>query len=274
MAPATDTYMSVLLSRPLQEVWNIFLLGLARIAPTIAITPFFGGKMAGQVTKLGLGVGVTFIFLPYLVISTPISLSMDVTFMLLMAKEIVIGSILGFIISIPFYYAQGSGALIDHQRGSQSLQVMDPSTQMQTSPTGTLYNNMLLILFFSISGPLLFFDGLFTSFAVLPIDAFFPPQFFDLKHPFWITMTGLLTTVVKIALQLSAPSLLGMLLSDLFLGIANRMAPQVQISFLLWSLKAFVGIGMLFLAWWLVIKQLDTQAMSWLKTYSELVHKF
>lgn len=258
----------------MNDVWNIFLLGLARIVPTIAIAPFFGGKMIGDVVKVGLGVGVTFVFLPFLILSNPGSFSADVSFIFLMAKEAMIGSLLGFIIAIPFYYAQGAGALIDHQRGSQSLQVMDPTTQMQTSPTGTLYNNMLLVLFFAISGPILFFDGLFTSFALLPLDAFFPPQFFDLKHPFWITMMGMLTTVVKIALQLSAPALIGMLLSDLFLGIANRMAPQVQISFLLWSFKAFIGIAMLFLAWWLVIKQLDVHAAAWLKTYSSLVKKF
>ncbi|MCC5831957.1 MAG: EscT/YscT/HrcT family type III secretion system export apparatus protein [Chlamydiales bacterium] len=271
---STDTYLSVILSRPLNEVWNIFLLGLARIVPTIAIAPFFGGKMIGDVVKLGLGVCVTLVFLPFLILTNPDSFSMDVTFILTMAKEAVIGAMLGFFIAIPFYYAQGAGALIDHQRGSQSLQVMDPTTQMQTSPTGTLYNDILLVLFFAIGGPILFFDGLFTSFALIPLDAFFPPQFFDLKHPFWITIVGMLTTVVKIALQLSAPSIIGMLLSDLFLGIANRMAPQVQISFLLWSFKAFIGIAMLFLAWWLVIKQLDVQATAWLKTYSGLVKSF
>ncbi len=275
MALQTDTYLSVLLSRPPTEIWNIFLLGLARIVPTIAIAPFFGGKMIGDAVKVGLGVSITCIFLPYLVIASPnLNVTMDVSFIFLMVKEVVIGALLGFFIAIPFYYAQGAGALIDHQRGSQSLQVMDPTTQMQTSPTGTLYNNMLLVLFFAMSGPILFFDGLFTSFALIPLDSFFPPQFFDLKHPFWITMTGMCTTVVKIALQLSAPSLLGMLLSDLFLGIANRMAPQVQISFLLWSFKAFIGIAMLFLAWWLVIKQLDLQALTWLKTYTKVVKEF
>jgi len=274
VTPPSDTYLSYILSRPLNDVWNIFLLGLARIVPTIAIAPFFGGKMIGDVVKVGLGVFITFIFLPFLIISNPASFTLDITFLLLMAKEVVIGAILGFIIAMPFYYSQGAGALIDHQRGSQSLQVMDPTTQMQTSPTGTLYNDMMLVLFFAASGPMLFFDGLFTSFTLIPIDAFFPEHFFDLHHPFWISMMGMLTLVVKIALQLSAPSLLAMLLSDLFLGIANRMAPQVQISFLLWSFKAFLGIAMLFLAWWLVIKQLDAQASTWIKTYNKLVETF
>lgn len=271
VAPA-DSYLSYILSRPLNEVWDIFLLGLARIVPTIAIAPFFGGKMMGDVLKIGLGLAVGVIFLPFLIMAHPEPVATNFSFYLLLAKEAVIGFLLGFIISVPFYYAQASGALIDHQRGSQSLQVMDPSTQMQTSPIGTLYNDLLLILFFAMGGPVLFFDGIITSFTLLPVDAFLPPQFFDINHPFWLTIMGMFTTIVKISLQLSAPSIIGMLLSDLFLGIANRMAPQVQISFLMWSFKAFVGIAMLFLSWWLVIKQLDIQASTWLKTYAKLVN--
>lgn len=271
MAAPADTYISYLLSRPPSEVWIIFLLTLARVVPPIAIAPFFGGKMLSDPIKVGLGIAVTFIFLPFMVVNTTVTFQADFVFIMLMFKEVIIGSLLGFFIAVPFYYAQGAGALIDHQRGAQSLQVMDPSTQMQTSPTGTLYNNMLLVLFFAIGGPILFFDGLFTSFQLIPLDAFFPSSFFDLQHPFWVTMMGLCTTVVRIALQLAAPSVMAMLLSDLFLGIANRMAPQVQISFLLWSFKAFIGIAMLFLAWWLVIKQLDQQSLLWLKSYGRMV---
>lgn len=267
-----EPYFSLLSGRPLSEVWMVFLLTLARIVPTVAIAPFFGGRMISDVIKVGFGVSLTFLFLPFILSQNPTLPSYDPFFYLLMVKEAVVGASLGFLIALPFYFSQGAGALIDHQRGSQSLQVTDPSTQTQTSPTGTLYNNMMLVTFFAIGGPLLFFDGILTSFSLLPVDAFLPPSFFTFHYPFWMTLMGLLTVVVKLSLQLSAPSVLGMLLGDLFLGIANRMAPQVQISFLLWSCKAFVGIALLFASWWLVVKQLDVQATAWLKGFTTLVN--
>lgn len=267
----TDTYFSYILSIPLPDIWKVFLLGLARVAPTVALAPFLGSKMLPDSIKIGFGAALVFIFLPFLVVHYKNPVDYDITFMLLLFKEVVVGAILGFLIAIPFYYAQGAGALIDHQRGSQSLQVMDPSTQMQTSPTGTLYNDMLLVIFFSIGGPLFFFDALFTSYTVVPFDQFFPANFFDGSRPLWVLIFDLLNIVVTIALQLSAPALIAMLLSDLFLGIANRMAPQVQISFLLWSFKAFVGILMLWAAWWFVLKQLDVEAASWVKLFDKVV---
>lgn len=268
----SDTYLSYVLSRPLSEVWNIFLLGLARIVPTIAITPFLGGKMLADPIKIGLSGLIVLIFLPFLIVHTQSALTFDVNFMFLLVKEVFIGSALGFIISVPFFYSQAAGALIDHQRGSQSLQVTDPSTQTQTSPTGTLYNNMMLVTFFMIGGPLLFFDAMFSSYSVIPADAFLPPEFFKLTNHFWLTLMRMFTTIVSISLQLSAPSIIAMLMSDLFLGIANRMAPQVQISFLLWSLKAFIGIALLWASWWLVLKQLNVLSGSWVKVFEKLVH--
>lgn len=274
MTIPSDSYVSYIVSHPLSDVWNTFLLGLARIVPTIAIPPFFAPKLMGDGAKVGLGICITLLFLPFLLAQNPASVHLDVFFILLMFKEVFIGSMMGLMISIPFYYAQGAGALIDHQRGSQSLQVMDPSTQMQTSPIGTLYNNITVVTFFMIGAPIFFFDAVLTSFKLVPLDSFFNAQFFNMNTPFWFTIFGIFTFIVKITLQLSAPPIIGMLLSDLFLGISNRMAPQVQISFLLWSLKAFVGVAMLFLSWWLVIKQLDVQSTYWLKTYSQLVNQF
>lgn len=267
-----DSYFSLILNRPLFQIWSIFLLALARIVPTIALAPFLGAKMVGDPTKIGFGISLTFLVLPALVTQVTEPLAIDLTFMFLMIKEIIIGAIFGLIIATPFYFSQGAGALIDHQRGSQSLQVMDPSTQMQTSPTGTLYNNMMLVSFFWVGGPILFFQALFGSYAVLPIDKFLPAAFFATQTPVWLVIMRLIHDVVQIALQLSAPSLIAMLLSDLFLGIANRMAPQVQISFLMWSFKAFVGIGFVWLAWWLTLKQLDHQAISWVKMFQKLVN--
>lgn len=269
--PLADLYLSSVLTKPPQDVWTIFLLCLSRIVPAIALAPFLGGKLLPNIIKMGLGVAVVFVFLPFLIHNSTTSIPTDTNFILLLAKEALIGSIIGFIIAVPFQYTQGAGALIDHQRGSQSLQVLDPSTQMQTSPTGTLFNNMMLVIFFFIGGPILFFDGLLTSFTILPIDHFLPPAFFDASQPLWNMMIKLCNLVVKMSLQLSAPALISMLLSDLFLGIANRMAPQVQISFLLWSLKAFIGIGMVWVGWWLILKQLEAEGLGWIKTFTQMI---
>lgn len=267
----SDGYFSFLLSRPPQDVWYLFLIGLARIVPMIALTPFLGGKILADPMKLGLAVALVPLFLPYIVVNATTPLALDVVFIFLMLKEILIGSLLGFLISIPFYAAQGAGTLIDHQSGGQSLQVTDPSSQVQATPTGLLYNNMTLVMFFLIGGPFLFFDAVFTAYKVLPADQFIPATFFAQTNPLFFTTIKLLHQMFVIMIQLSAPSLIALLMSDLFLGIANRMAPQVQISFLMWSMKSYVGIAMLWAGWWFILKQIDIQSINWVKMLQHLM---
>lgn len=264
-------YLSFLVDRSPWDVLNLFLLCLARVVPIIALAPFLGGKMLSDTMKIGFGVAIVPLFLPFLLMQKTAHLEYDVFFLLLVVKEVMVGSFLGFLAAIPFYICQGAGALVDHQRGSQSLQVTDPSTQVQSSPLGMLYNNMLLVIFFQIGGPLIFFNSLFTSYEVIPPDKFFSEAFFNKDLPLWHTTFSLVGVLIKLTVQLSAPPVMAMLMSDLFLGIANRMAPQVQISFLLWSLKAYVGIAIIWAGWWYVIKELENEGNAWTKMIETLL---
>jgi type III secretion protein T len=268
----TDPYLSFFLNRGVSELWTLLLLCMGRIIPIVAFTPFLGGKILPDTMKIGFGVALSPIFLPMLIThSAGTPLALDVVFMALLVKEILIGSFIGMLISIPFHFAQSAGSLIDHQSGSQSLQVTDPSTQAQATPTGVLYNNMMIVTFFFVGGPILFFEAIFTSYKVMPADQFFSPEFFSHTTPLFLLFVKLLNALVTITVQLSAPSVIAMLLSDLFLGIANRMAPQVQISFLLWSLKSFLGIGMVWVGWWFILKQLDIQGLAWVKMMQKVI---
>ena len=72
----------------------------------------------------------------------------------------------------------------------------------------------------------------------------------------------MLQHIMNLAIQLSAPALIGMLLTDLFLGIANRMAPQVQVVFLGIPLKSWVGIALIAAAWSLIITVMGKESIS------------
>lgn len=270
MGTPFDLLLRLVETKSLWELWNLFLLGLARLIPAVAFSPFLGTKLLTDPVKIGFGVFLTFLFLPLYATKASLGLAFDAVFILALLKEVLVGGLLGFLFSLPFHAAQGAGILIDHQRGASSLQVNDPTTQSAASPIGQLYNFMMIVCFFLIGGHFFFFDAIFNSYEVFPVDQGLPPLFFTHKNPFWFTTLSFITKLLTITLQLSAPALIALLMSDLFLGIINRMAPQVQITFLLWSLKAFVGILLLWAGWWLVLKQLDTQGLAWSKTIRDL----
>jgi len=271
----TSDYVSFVLSFPNVpplSVLTLFFLGLMRIAPIVVLAPFLGNRLPSGV-KVGTAIALTAVILPHLIASakTPV-VTYDALFAGYCLKELFIGTILAFLVSIPFYIAQSSGVLIDFLRGSSALQVQDPIMQSQSSSIGQLYNYIFIVLFYEIGGPFIFFEGVLNSYSVIPADHFIPAAFFNLHMPFWQFMMGLLTKFLAISLQLAAPSLIAILMAEMFLGIANRLAPQVQIAFLGMALKSFVGLALLWAGWYFILQQVSKQSILWLQNLTELIH--
>lgn len=249
----------------------LFFLGMMRIAPVVSMAPFFGSKTP-PIVKMGILIALTVIFIPHMALTSKTMIGFNVTFIILCVKELFIGFILALFVSIPFYMAQSAGVTIDFLRGSSSLQVTDPFSQTQASDLSILYNMVLIVIFYQIDGPFYFFNALFDTYTIIPADGWMPVEFFSFNHPFWQTVWGSINRVMAVGIQLSAPSLLAILMTEMFLGIANRLAPQVQIAFLGMSLKSFVGLAMLCAAWFFILQQMTNQTMIWINSMNKILH--
>lgn len=266
MSPTADygAFFTSLADFAPMSLMSLFFLGMARLIPVVIYAPFFGSKLPAGI-KLGLIFSVTLIMLPHITMQSKTVPGFDTLYIAYFIKELFIGFALAILVSVPFYIALAAGSLIDFLRGSSSLQVTDPSSQEQTSPVGILYNYMLIAIFYSIDGPLMFFDGFMQTYDIIPADAFISPIFFHMKQPLWELIFATLAKVIALSIQLSAPCLLAILMTEVFLGIANRLAPQVQIVFLGMSLKSLIGLAILSAAWIFILKQLSQETFLWMK---------
>lgn len=243
---------------------SLLILNLARLLPIIGLSPFFGARVLPHPVKVTFALSLFVIFLPALLTNVTTPLAFDMRLLLLFFKELFIGFAMGFIVSVPFMIVQNVGIIIDHQRGGASLMVNDPTVQNQSSPLGTLFNYVLIYMFFMIDGPFLFIDAIITSYEVLPPDALLGSQFFQEGNSFWQVQINLLNKMMVISTQLAAPALIAILMTDFFLGVANRLAPQVQITFLGMPLKSLLALLVIFLGWRVYNQQTITEIYVWL----------
>jgi type III secretion protein T len=133
---------------------------------------------------------------------------------------------------------------------------------------------VMIVIFYLIGGPFLFLDAISSSYDIIPPDQFLSPGFFSANSNFWINMTKLFNEVMTIAIQMCTPALIAILMTDVFLGIANRLAPQVQITFLGMPLKSLLGIAIICLGWGLLTGAFSKQAMHWLDLTKEMISYF
>lgn len=272
----TDSYLSFftsLVNYAPMSMLTLFILGAMRLAPIVSMAPFFGGKTPAPI-KMGLLIVLTTIFLPHIALTSQTLTAFNIDFMFLCIKEVFIGFLLAFFISIPFYMAQSAGVTIDFLRGSSSMQVQDPTMQAQTSPIGQLYNFLLIVIFYQIDGPFYFYSAVFDTFTIIPADSWLPISFFSFHHPVWELVWSCTNKIMAVGIQLAAPSLLTILMTEMFLGIANRLAPQVQIAFLGMSLKSLAGLAILWLGWYFILQQMEKQTFLWVDTLSHIVYTF
>lgn len=258
----TDNFLAVL---------SLFFLFMARFLPIISLSPFFGAKVMPHPVKVVFAFCMFVIFIPKLLLVITSKIAFNPLLVLLMIKELFIGFIMGFLISMPFIIVQNAGIIIDHQRGGASLMVNDPTIQNQSSPFGTLFNMVLIVIFFLIDGPFLFIEAILESYDVVPPDRFINGNFFDLHSTFWESQLKLFNTVMVVSIQIAAPALIMILMTDFFLGIANRLAPQVQITFLGMPLKSLLAILVVCLGWKLMAAELAHQCYYWLNQVMQLL---
>jgi len=274
-----ETYVAVFLDSALSKgnllaPLSLLILFFARFLPIIALSPFFGSKVLPNPVKLMFALTMFAIFLPKLLLVTTTPLDFNPQLILLLVKEMFVGICMGFIISMPFMIVQSAGILIDHQRGGASLMINDPTIQNQSSPIGTLFNLVLIFIFFFVNGPFLFIDVIITSYDVIPPDQYINPAFFDKNTAFWQMQIGLLNKMMVTTMRLCSPAILCILMTDVFLGIANRLAPQVQITFLGMPLKSLFALAIVCIGWNLFAAELVKLSYTWIDNVAEMLKMF
>lgn len=274
-----DTYAAMFLNSALAQgdaiaPLSLFFLFLARFLPIIAQAPFFGAKVLPHPVKVAFAIMMFVVFLPHLLAVTTEPITFSPYLVLLMFKEFFIGLLMGYIISMPFAVVQSAGIFIDHQRGGASLMVNDPTIQNQSSPLGTLFNYVLIYMFYVIDAPFLVLESISESYTVIPPNEFFNPQFFNQDTPFFVMQLQLFNKVMVLSIQLATPALLAILMTDVFLGIANRLAPQVQITFLGMPLKSLLALVIVCLGFTVFNSEVIRQTNGWLAQLNQMIQMF
>jgi len=246
------------------QLLAIFALGMARVLPLFLYIPFLGANLLPSQVKMGFAVCLVALILPKLLASSASLPGFDFWLLVLALKEFFIGMVMGYVASLPFQVVTTAGMLIDNQRGTGSMSIRDPTQGTQVSPTGMLYNYVLISLYLTAGGMMAFLTALVDSYDLIAPDRFLPASFFTM-NAFWHTILSLFNRVMSLALQLAAPPFLAMLMTDLFLGIVNRLAPQVQIAFLGMSLKSLVAVTVLFLGWRIIMSTTLLETNTWLQ---------
>lgn len=227
-----------------------YILGSTRLFMFATIAPFMGNSVLTGANRLSVVIALYLLLHPLVVSQVPnifplTTASMTLGFMLV-AKEVFIGFLLGYIAGMIFWTVESAGFLIDNQRGAGQATETDPLSGNQSSPTGSFLFQSMVYVFFATGTFLVFIGLVYTSYTFWPVNEFIPGSFFANKEAatfFGSLLAKLATNFVLIA----APVVLACLFTDISLGLINRFASQLNVYVLAMPIKSGIASFLLIL---------------------------
>jgi len=151
-------------------------------------------------------------------------------------KELALGFTMGFLTTLVFHAVSISGEIISMAMGLSAAQIYNPSMNMQQSSVNQLYFFLAAFLFLAIRGHHYFIMGLAESFKLVPLSVILP----RLSSLGEFALLG--QRILEVALLLSAPVLVSILLVNFSLGIMGRAVPQINVLITSLPVNALMGL--------------------------------
>jgi flagellar biosynthetic protein FliR len=212
-----------------------FLLVLGRVGPLFALAPLFSSNMIPGRAKGLCALALTLGLAPIALGKREIPLDI-LAYAELMLKEILVGVAFAFALAALFAAVSTAGAFIDTLIGFSYGSLVDPITGNQSSVLTQAYTLVGVLVLIAIGGDQLMIKGLARSYDLVPL----------LDAPALPSLVGGVQTafsqVFRSALELSAPVVLAIVITDGAFGVVSRVVPQLNVFAVGFPAKVTVGL--------------------------------
>lgn len=219
-----------------------FLLVFVRVTCFIFIAPFFSTKGTPNMAKIGIGLYTSILLMG--VIQNPELPSYGTVwgYGILVMKEAVTGFLVGFGAQMCTNIVTFAGRIVDTETGLAMASLMDPTTGMDTTMSGSIYQyGVMLILI--ISGMYQYLlKALSETFTLIPVTG----AIFRVDNMLQ-NMVIFLGDFVFLGFRIALPVFVVMTLLNSVLGILAKVSPQMNMFAVGMQLKVIIGLSTVFL---------------------------
>jgi len=249
-------------------------LGAARALPVVWMVAPLGGPRLPAAVRVGFALLLALVASPVLVVAAGADRLADVSalrFVLMIAREVVVGLCLALVASAVFRAAEIAGRLGDSLRGANVAEILVPTAEERASPLGVLYVLLATLVFLQIGGVPRVVEALLGSYEALPIAGGLG-EVSARRAAFVVAIVA--AKLVGAGVALAAPVIVALWLTDLALGLIARAAPSVPVYFVGLPLKGLLAIGIVLLGLGALESAIASNLASWLRMLRQTTDAF
>jgi len=231
----------MLIGYPLTDTFHAILalsLGMARIFPCLLLTPIFSFSVIKGVLRTAIAVALALFIAPVIKAQIDILEPDMLTLAGLALKELLLGTLLGLLLALPFWLYESIGALFDNQRGALMGGQINPQLGPDVTPLGKLMQQLLILLLMLGLGLSTITQIIWDSYHLWSATEWMP---FPGEAGFHVWL-GLLAKIFSDMVLYAGPPVALMLLLDFAIGIMSIYSPQLQATALTIPLKCLLGL--------------------------------
>lgn len=219
------------------------LLSAPRIMAIFLLLPIFSKSAIPGVVRTGILLGVILFVWPAVATSYDPETVDVIHLAALIAKETLIGGVIGFAVGALFWGVEAAGFFIDNQRGAAIAGSVDPLSGSDTSPMGIFFLQAYTVYFFVSGGFLAFLGAVYDSYALWPVMEFWPVLPRDTADFFLAVADKIMYLMIVFA----GPLIIAMFIAEFGLALVSRFAPQLNVFVLAMPVKSGVALFVLVL---------------------------
>lgn len=215
---------------------HLFLLFI-RILALLFSAPIFGHRSVPALAKIGLAGLLAYLLLqvyPGPLAALPDSLG---HFLLLTAREVVLGLLVGFVASLIVTGLAMAGTLVGTAMGLNIAHLFSPLTSEPVAVTGQFYTLLAGLIFLSMGGHHWLILATAQTLQFAPVGSFQP----DAQA--LADLIPLSATIFVTALRIALPVFGAVILTDIALALVARAVPQMNVFIVGLSLKGLVALA-------------------------------
>ncbi len=232
-----------------------FILVLARVGPLFLLAPPFASPMVPPRVRGIIAVGISIGLAPIALHGQHIPTD-PFTLAALIVEGMLVGLGFAFSFGVLFAAVESAGSLADLGAGFSYGNLINPVSGDESGPLTHMYSLVGIAIFLVIGGEAWVLRGLAHTFQLVPLTS--APRiatlFAGVEHVF--------STVFTSALEIAAPVLIALMITDVAFGVVSRVVPQLNVFAVGFPAKVavallLVGASMPFVAGW-IANQMST----------------
>jgi flagellar biosynthetic protein FliR len=215
--------------------FGVFMLCLVRVVTFFVQAPIWGSHHMPNQALVGIATLVTIVIYP--TVPMPRDFPADImglAFAIL--TQAVVGLVIGFVSFLVMAAAQFAGEMIDIQTGLSTAASFDPASKGAVNLIRRLKFYMAMIIYLLLDGHHSLLRALQYSFTAIPLNEI------NISGSLVSELVRMVGVVFYAGLQIAAPAMAALFVTQVALGMLARVAPQMNVFMLSFPLNIAVGL--------------------------------